>query len=188
MTGGSRIYDLHGHADAADITEDDSAAPPIEEAAPEPEAESEPVEAIDEDVGSAGPARWLVVLAVVAVLAWLGGMLWLAVPGLQAGLAPVALVEFIAALCVVPALIGIVWLLALRTSTAEARRFGRTAAAMRAEAASLERTIAVLSTHLDDNREKLADQTTTLMAMGDTAAERLAAVRESMADEVARAD
>ena len=188
MTGGSRIYDLHGHADAADITEDDSAAPPIEEAAPEPEHEPEPDESIDEDGGGTGPARWPLILAVVAVLAWLGGMLWLAVPGLQAGLAPVALIEFIAALCVVPALIGIVWLLALRTSTAEARRFGRTAAAMRAEAASLERTLAVLSRHLDANREQLADQTTALMAMGDSAAERLGSVRQAMAEEVAQAD
>jgi predicted nucleic acid-binding Zn-ribbon protein len=127
-------------------------------------------------------------VAIVATLAWLGGMIWLALPSLQAGLAPIALVEFIAALCVPPALFGIIWLLALRTSAAEARRFGRTAAAMRAEAASLERAIAVLSAHLDTNREQLADQTTALMAMGDAAAERLGAVRQAMAEEVAAAD
>jgi hypothetical protein len=127
-------------------------------------------------------------VAIVATLAWLGGMIWLALPSLQAGLAPIALVEFIAALCVPPALFGIIWLLALRTSAAEARRFGRTAAAMRAEAVSLERAIAVLSAHLDTNREQLADQTTALMAMGDAAAERLGAVRQAMAEEVAAAD
>jgi len=185
MNGGSRIYDLHGHADAADTTEDDSIEPLVEETV------SEPVEPTGDDdivVESVAPARWPVIVASLAVLAWLGGMLWLAMPSLRAGLTPVALVEFIAALCVVPALIGIIWLLALRTSTAEARRFGRTAAAMRAEAASLERTLAVLSRHLDTNREQLADQTTALMAMGDSAAERLGSVRHAMAEEVAQAD
>jgi len=191
MTGGSRIYDLRASRDAVDPPADTAeSAIEIEEEAALPEEPAPQPILDDEDEGDdPGRApRWPSVLATVVCLAWLGSMLWLAAPSLQAGVEPIQLAEFIAALCVPPVLIGIIWLLALRTSTAEARRFGRTAAAMRAEAASLERTIAVLSTHLDDNREKLADQTTTLMAMGDTAAERLAAVRESMADEVARAD
>jgi len=188
MNGGSKIYDLRAGRDMADSPVDPAeTAEAIEEEAG-PETESAPDWLRAEEPEEAPLPRWPLFAAIAASVLWIGGMIWLAGPALQAGLAPVQLAEFIAALCVPPALIGIIWLLALRTSTAEARRFGRTSAAMRAEAVSLERTIAVLSTHLDTNREKLADQTTMLMAMGDAAAERLAAVRESMADEVARAD
>ncbi|MGN6270479.1 MAG: hypothetical protein ACTHM0_11380 [Sphingomonas sp.] len=188
MNGGSRIYDLRAGRDAVDSPADEAqSAVEIEEDAL-PDAEAEAPVGYEEEPEEPRAPRWPLAVALIVAVAWLAGMVWLAAPSLAAGLAPIALVEFVAALCVPLVLIGIVWLLALRNSTAEARRFGRTAAAMRAEAASLERTIAVLSTHLDANREKLADQTTMLMAMGDAAAERLAAVRDSMADEVARAD
>lgn len=187
MNGGSRIYDLRAGRDTvdspADAAEPDVAIEEEAPADPEPEAFYE-----EPEIEESRAPRWPIALTLIVAVAWLAAMLWLAAPSLATGLAPVQLAEFIAALCVPLVLIGIVWLLAMRTSTAEARRFGRTAAAMRAEAASLERTIATLSTHLDANREKLADQTTTLMAMGDAAAERLAAVRQSMAEEVARAD
>ncbi|MGN6376370.1 MAG: hypothetical protein ACTHMG_12575 [Sphingomonas sp.] len=181
MNGGSRIYGLRGRTEEIANEEVEPVA-----AAPAPDGET--VVAFDVEPDEAPAPRWPIAVAAVATLAWLGGMLWLAWPSLVAGLAPVALVEFIAALCVPPVLFGIVWLLALRTSTAEARRFGRTAAAMRAESAVLEQTLAALSRHLDANREQLADQTTALMAMGDAAADRLGSVRQAMAEEVAAAD
>lgn len=87
-----------------------------------------------------------------------------------------------------PALIGILLILALRTSRAEAHRFGITAQAMRAEAASLERTVAVLSRTIDANRTKLAEQTTALMAMGDGAANKLATIGTGLATQVAETD
>lgn len=119
--------------------------------------------------------------------AWLIGMAALARDQIPF-LAPVALVQFIAALAVVPALIGIVYLLAMRTSRREARRFYGTAHAMRAEAANLERTVAVLSRSLDANRRELAGQITTLMAMGDGANERLAAIGRGLTREIEQAD
>jgi hypothetical protein len=108
--------------------------------------------------------RLYVGIAVAVVVVWLAAMLWLA-RGSLATIEPVALVQFIAALCVVPALIGIVWLLAMRTSRSEAHRFGITAQAMRDEAASLERTVAALSNTIDANRQHLAEQLNALMAM-----------------------
>jgi division protein CdvB (Snf7/Vps24/ESCRT-III family) len=110
---------------------------------------------------------WLLpALAILATLGWCGAMVWLALPALPT-LAPVALTQFVAALCVPPALIGILWLLAMRTSRAEAHRFGRTAAAMRAEAASLERVVATLARKIEHNRTALAEQTTELsLALG----------------------
>ena len=127
--------------------------------------------------------RLVPALAGGASAVWIGVMVWLAsakLPTLDA----VALAGFIAALCVPPALLGIVLLLALRTSRAEAHRFGRTAAAMRAEAASLERAVAALSQRIDENRHMLADQTTALMAMGDGAVTRLQAIGVGMAEQL----
>ena len=126
-------------------------------------------------------------VAVLACLIWLGGMLWLARDQIPF-LLPVDLAQFVAALAVVPVLIGIVYLLAMRTSRREARRFGETAQAMRAEAASLERTIATLSRALDGNRRQLAEQVATLSAMGDGANERLAAVGRGITIEIDRAE
>ncbi|WP_246848256.1 hypothetical protein [Sphingomonas beigongshangi] len=135
------------------------------------------------------PSRaWVLpMVALVVSLAWLVGMLWL-VRDDVALLSPVALVELIAALAVVPALLGIICLLVMRTSRAEARRFGDTARAMRTEAASLERTVAVLSRSLDANRRVLAEQISSLMTMGDGANERLLAVGRGLSAEVAAAE
>ncbi|MBW4329345.1 hypothetical protein KY084_00435 [Stakelama sp. CBK3Z-3] len=132
--------------------------------------------------------RIAVVLTLAASLAWIAGMLALAWPQVQAGMPPVALAQFVAALCIPPALAGIVWLLAMRTSRAEARRFGKTARAMRAEAASLERIIATLSRRIEENRAALADQTNALFTMGDDAAERLHAVSNGMTEQVKAID
>jgi hypothetical protein len=126
-------------------------------------------------------------LAALLLLLWVGGMLWLARDQIPF-LLPVDLAQFVAALAVVPVLIGIVYLLALRTSRREARRFGSTAAAMRAEAASLERTVAMLSHALDGNRRQLAEQVATLKTMGDNASERLTSVSRGMAQQIDQAE
>ncbi|MCM8730167.1 hypothetical protein ACFO8O_04180 [Hephaestia sp. GCM10023244] len=139
----------------------------------------------DDDTPLSGPAPLWAGVAIIAVLAWLGGMLWLARGIFAAPPAPIELVQFLAALCVPPALIGILWLLGMRTSRAEARRFGHTAQAMRAEAASLERTIAIMARQIEDNRERLAEQIDTLMAMGDRVATRLGTLRGDIEQEVA---
>jgi hypothetical protein len=150
----------------------------------------EPVEATsasdgaDDDEPQALRTPWLAAtLALGLVVAWLGVAGWLLQPILAAPPPPAQLIQLIAALCVPPALIGILWLLAQRNSAAEARRFGKTARAMRAEAASLERVVATLSRKIEANRAELADQTTALMAMGDRAAERLQAISNGMAAE-----
>ncbi|MDQ2879287.1 MAG: hypothetical protein M3R41_09470, partial [Pseudomonadota bacterium] len=127
--------------------------------------------------------RWfLPTLGVLVSLGWLGGMLYLARASLMT-LAPVALVEFIAALCVPPALIAILLVLALRTSRTEARRFGDIAGAMRAESASLERAVAAMSSRIAQERQSLADQAQMLTTLGDSASERLRGVTTEMTAE-----
>lgn len=138
---------------------------------------------------SHAPREWVVPLLACGLIAiWFGGMGWLLYPALSAPIPAVELVQIIAALCVPPALIGILLLLIRRTSRAESRRFRDTARAMRSEAASLERTIATLGRKIEENRAALAAQTTALMAMGDGAAERLQAVANGMGAEARAID
>lgn len=173
MTGGS-IIGIRGDAAEAGAPE------------PGPGADmpwEQPVETYEPERSPAWPAAF----ATAIVVAWLGGMLWLAREQL-ATLAPVALAQFVAALCVVPALVGIGWLLLHRTSRAEAQRFGATARSMRAESAAMERTVAALTAAIDSNRVQLADQAAALAAMGESANERLAGLAHGITAEVARVD
>ncbi|MET0307120.1 MAG: hypothetical protein ABW023_00305 [Sphingomonas sp.] len=168
------------------------------EAAPAPHAavedelvlveSTEPDDVVEfEDDADEAPRRrlgWLLpAVALLASAIWLGGMIWLALPSIRAGLEPVALIELIAALCIPPALIGILYLVGLRTSAAEARRFGATARDMRAEAASLERAVATLARKIEANRAALAEQTTVMIAMGDRAAERIGRVAQEVGEQ-----
>ena len=147
----------------------------VEEPEAEPDVDAEPPRL---------RSPWIAAtLAFGLVLGWIGVAGWLLQPVFAAPPPPADLIQLIAALCVPPALIGILWLLAQRNSAAEARRFGKTARAMRAEAASLERVVATLSRKIEANRAELAEQTTALMAMGDRAAERLQAISNGMAAE-----
>ncbi len=163
----------------------------VEEPAPATAAHPayDPAEDAEEHEIYRARGEWVVPLLAIGLIAiWLGVMGWLLHPTLTAPLPPAELVQLIAALCVPPALICLIWLLARRSSRAEARRFGDTARAMRAEAASLERAIATLSRKIEGNRAALAAQTTALMAMGDGAAERLQAVSNGMAAEARALD
>ena len=136
------------------------------------------------------PSRWRTIgpaLLAALSLIWVGTLIalaWRDLPTMPA----IAIAQFGAALVTVPVLAGIVWLITLRTSTAEARRFGLTARAMRAEAASLERTVATLSATIEANRAQLAEQTQALTALGDSATARLTMIGTSLSGEVAQAD
>ncbi len=178
MNGGTKMAGFAAHEDDALTLVEEPTPAPASAAHPayDPAEDVEP-----EDVYRA-PGEWLVpLLAAGLTLAWFGLMGWLLQPAFAAPMPPVQLVQLIAALCVPPILIGIFWLLARRSSRAEARRFGNTARAMREEAASLERVVATLARKIEANRAALAAQTTALMAMGDDAAERLQAVSNGMA-------
>ncbi|ODP36827.1 hypothetical protein [Sphingomonas turrisvirgatae] len=158
----------------------------VEEPAPTSAAHPsyDPAEDAEDEEAFRTPNEWAVpVLALGLVTIWFGVMGWLLGPTLASPQPPAQLVQLIAALCVPPALVGILWLLAQRSSRSEARRFRDTARAMRSEAASLERTVAVLARKIEENRAALAAQTSAMMAMGDGAAERLQAVSNGMAAE-----
>lgn len=148
----------------------------------------------DEDEGGpygyVSPSPWQTIgpaALLVGAVAWVGGLIWIARDSLGA-MPPPALAQFGAALAAVPALAGIVWLIVLRSSRAEARRFGETARAMRSEAAALERTVGALAAALEENRQRLADQVRQLGAIGDSATARLAAIGRGLSEEIDQAD
>jgi hypothetical protein len=152
-----------------------------EEDAPEPYAEPEP---------EPQPLRrrWIApTLAVLIAAVWIGALLWLARSALPV-LDALVLASFAAALVTGPILVGVVYLIARRSSRAEARRFGVTAQAMRAEAASLERSIATLTATLAASREELNQQAHFLLEIGEAARDRMGQVAVTMADQVREVD
>jgi hypothetical protein len=172
MIGGKPAEPLTANNDAEELVLSEAEA--VSPVAAEPIAYDEAD--ADEDGEDAPRSRfgWVVPsLAVLVVLGWFGTMGWLLRGSFAPPVDPARLVQLIAALCVPPALIGILYLLTLRTSRAEARRFGASARAMRAEAASLERVVATLSRKIEENRAALAEQTNILIAMGERASEKL---------------
>ena len=185
MNGGTKVVGIAANGDDELVLVEEATPAPVSAAHPayDPAEDAEPEEPYR------APGELLVpLLAAGLTLAWFGVMAWLLQPAFATPMPPVQLVQLIAALCVPPILIGILWLLSRRSSRAEARRFGNTARAMREEAASLERTVNTLARKIEANRAALAAQTTALMAMGDGAAERLQAVSNGMAAEARSVD
>ena len=178
MSGGSRIVGLWGR------TRDDAAAGAsgVEEL-PGP---LDLVEDFDEPVESI----WGRVAAGTAILlgiGWIAAATWLAWPKLAGG-DGMQIVGFVALATAPLALIGVLWLLAMRTSRAEARRFGATARAMRTEAARLERMVSQMSRRLEDNRAALHEQTNAMLALGENGAMRIATVAAGVGEQAAGID
>jgi hypothetical protein len=138
----------------------------------------DPVEIDEPERSTIAPAS-----AMIAAAAWVGAVLWFARSRLVT-MDAFEIAQLVAALAIPPVLIGVAWLLIQRTSRAEARRFGASARAMRAEAAALEARVSGLSRTLATQREQLVQQ----LDAGTVAAGRLEAVGRVLADEIARAD
>ncbi|MFK3888358.1 hypothetical protein [Sphingomonas sp. NPDC079357] len=143
-----------------------------------------------DDEAAARPLRRRAVLgwmAVVLAAVWVGALAWIARDAF-ATMSPLELAQFGAAAATVPALAGILWLLTLRTSDAEARRFGATARAMRTESLALESAVAALGDEIEERRTTLAEQVRLLTALGEAATARLTTIGDNLSAEIARAD
>jgi hypothetical protein len=130
----------------------------------------------EETVEAPSPARsgWLApALALLVVAGWSAFFVWAQLPAITAGVTPAQGAELVVAWAVPVVLVGIVWLLALRTSRAEAHRFAATAASMSRESAALEARLKVVNRELSLAREFLAAEARDLEALGRIAAERL---------------
>lgn len=128
------------------------------------------------EVYAAAPARfgWVVpALALIAIAGWTGFFGWTISAEVIAGPAPAAWAGWIVEWSVPVALIGILWLLAMRSSRAEANRFAASAALLSRESAELEERLKVVNRELSLAREFLAAQSRDLEALGRIAVERI---------------
>lgn len=117
---------------------------------------------------------WLApTLAVLAVAGWTGFYGWAHQAAMMNGAAPSEWAAWAVQWSVPVALIGIVWLLAMRSSRAEAHRFAASAALMSQESVALEARLKVVNRELSLAREFLAAEARDLEALGRIAAERI---------------
>ena len=117
---------------------------------------------------------WVVpALALLAILGWTGFFGWAHQAEIIAAPTPAAWTGLVTQWAVPVLLIVSLWLLALRNSTREARRFSDVAQTLSAQSAELETRLVTVNRELSLAREFLATQTKELDYLGRTATERL---------------
>lgn len=174
MTGGSTIVEFwrdepsETPAQADDILLLNQAVLDIED--DEPDAES----------GEAGIKRVRIILMGAAV-AWIGFAGWamIASGDLRAG--PSAWASAIATLLVPLTLLALIYLLLVRNSRSESRRYLDTARALRTEADLLEIRLGRIATQLETARKKMQDQAELLDSYGAAASSNMEASAELIA-------
>ncbi|XJJ59906.1 ATPase [Novosphingobium sp. BL-8H] len=120
-------------------------------------------------------------LAGAMALAWTGFFLWSQWP-LLASL-PVGAIPAVLTTWAVPMLlIGLAWLLAMRHSTRESKRFGNVAQALSRESANLEARLVTVNRELSLAREFVAAQSRDLETLGRIATERLSQNADRLQD------
>lgn len=131
----------------------------------------------DDEVDDLAPAPrsgWLIpALAIMTLIGWTAFFGWAIWREVLAQPAPAMWAGWIMQWSVPAGLIGIVWLLAMRSSRAEAHRFAASAALLSRESAELETRLKVVNRELSLAREFLAAQSRDLEALGRIAAERI---------------
>lgn len=121
-------------------------------------------------------------LASVAWVGTLGYTQYIALGGRSIGLAD--LVSFVSSASAPLALIGVGWMLMLRNSNREARRYARTIEDLRGESARLDLMLGHVTERIANSKAELAQQGDQLMSLGEEAAQRLTGVGETMRGEV----
>lgn len=156
------------------------------------EAAAVPEQAVSDQVQAPGetPAPWddaldeplarrrpwpivLGVLAIVAVAGWTAFFVGANRGAILAGAAPGQWIDWITQWAVPVLLVAVAWLIAMRSSAREARRFGDAARLLAQESALLETRLVTVNRELSLAREFLAAQSRELDYLGRSAAERI---------------
>jgi hypothetical protein len=180
MDGGNKVIGLWRDRESATVQQPAPTGPHID---PAPYFEG-----FDEE--SDAPQRsWRRPLAILlcggSALAWIaaaGFSRYIALAGRTPNIDD--LVGLIATSSAPLALIGVVWLLLLRSSQAEATRFAKTSRSLRNESERLETLLAFVTARIDASRRDLSDQSDALLNLGEDAAKRINAVSDSVRKEV----
>ncbi|WP_150290324.1 hypothetical protein [Sphingobium estronivorans] len=173
MTGGSTIVEFWRDKDrAADISsqEDDSlllkrAVMDLEDPAEQPD-------------GGMGGTTWALI---GGGLLWIGFAGWATVSSGQWRGGPAAWPGLVATILIPLILLGVCYLLLLRNSRSEARRYLDTASALRAEAELLELRLGRIAGQLDASRQAMQDQAELLDSYGAAASSNMEASAELIA-------
>ena len=138
----------------------------------------------DDEAADAQTSRgWIApALAAAAVAAWSALFAWALLPEFQTGIAPAEIPQLVMQWCVPVLLIGLVWLLAMRHSAREGKRFGDIARTLSTESALLEQRLTTVNRELSLAREFIAAQSRDLESLGRMAAERLSQNAERLQD------
>lgn len=194
MAGENRIVALgaNGSEDNSARTADGNSEDRMNETLAVGVSPPEPAEAISEDAwrnawvateepALAAPSRdWLAPsLAGAAALGWTAFFLYALSPHfetLSLDTVPALVVQWAVPLL----LVGMVWLLVLRHSSRESRRFGNVARALSNESAQLETRLTTVNRELSLAREFIAAQSRDLESLGRIATERLSANAERL--------
>lgn len=112
-------------------------------------------------------------LAVAAIAGWTGFFGWTNRAEMLAGAGPEQWIGWIASWAIPVLLVVALWLLAMRSSAREARRFGNVAHLLSGESARLEVRLSTINRELSLAREFLGTQTHELDYLGRIATERL---------------
>ncbi len=119
---------------------------------------------------------WLLpTLALLAIAGWSGFFGWANQRAMMAGATPQQWIGWIGDWSLPVLLVVALWLLAMRSSTREAARFGDAAQALSAESTALEQRLGAVNRELSMARDFIASQSRDLESLGRVAAERLSA-------------
>ncbi|MCT2399509.1 ATPase [Novosphingobium mangrovi (ex Huang et al. 2023)] len=121
-------------------------------------------------------------IAGLAVAGWSALFVFANLPGLTAGVPLAEVPGLVMQWCVPVLLIGLVWLLALRHSAREGKRFGDVARTLSTESALLEQRLTTVNRELSLAREFIAAQSRDLETLGRLAAERLSKNAQQLQD------
>ncbi len=117
--------------------------------------------------------RLLPPLALLLVVGWTGFYLWANRNALNGATVPADAASLIAIWTLPVMLIGVIWLLVMRSSTREATRFGNAARLLSDESALLESRLLTVNRELSLAREFISSQSRDLESLGRIASERL---------------
>ncbi|WP_232493417.1 ATPase [Novosphingobium kaempferiae] len=175
---------------APDTTSEATAEPPATESWDDAWVAAETAE---EPLPEPAARAWIApALAGLIVAGWTALFVVAQLPAMRGGIALAEVPALVMQWCVPVLLVGLVWLLVMRNSAREGRRFGDVARVLSAESALLERRLTTVNRELSLAREFIASQSRDLETLGRLAAERLSQnadrLQELVRDNGARVD
>ena len=149
-------------------------------------------ESFYEEYVEAPPRRLSAVLVptllIIALVAWSGFFVWTFSAEISRGIADDRIIALITSWSVPALLLGVIWLLLLRNSRAEAARFGETGRLLRLESEALEVRMRTVNEEIALAREFLAHNSRELEAVGRQAASHLVDAAEQLGAALADSD